>query len=95
MTDLQAVFGVSHVSVIRALGRLEERGLVKRSEEDGLQLTAAGKGMAVRSAERHALVVRFLEALGVSHEQAQADAEGVEHHLSEESLKAMACFLEK
>jgi len=93
VTDLQRIFGVSHVSVIRALKRLEDRGLVERSEVDGLQLTEAGREMAETSARRHQLVVRFLGSLGVSEAQAEADAEGVEHHLSRESLRAMESFL--
>jgi DtxR family manganese transport transcriptional regulator len=95
VTDLQGIFGVSHVSVIRALKRFEERGLVARTPEDGLQLTESGKAMAVKAAQRHELVVRFLCALGVGTEQADADAEGVEHHLSGETLAAMERFLEK
>lgn len=94
VTDLQGVFGVSHVSVIRALQRLEERGLVDRSGGEGVSLTDEGTTMAVRAAARHQLVVRFLRALGVSEAQAQADAEGAEHHLSEETLAAMRQFLE-
>lgn len=93
VTDLQGIFGVSHVSVIRALKRFEERGLVERTTEGGLQLTDTGKAMAVKAAERHALVVRFLSALGVGAEQADADAEGMEHHLSGETLVAMERFL--
>jgi len=95
VTDLQRTFGVSHVSVIRALKRLEERGLVERTTKSGLQLTESGKAMAVASAERHNLVVRFLGALGVSALQADADAEGMEHHLSRETLSAMQQFLER
>lgn len=88
ITDLQAIFGVSHVSVIRALRRFEERGLLERTPEDGLQLTSEGENMAAQSAERHELVVEFLLALGVTKGQAEADAEGIEHHLSRESLEA-------
>ena len=93
VTDLQGVFGVSHVSVIRALKRLEERGLVRRTEGGGYDLTETGKAMAEASAARHELVVRFLLALGVSTGQAEADAEGMEHHLSVETLNAMEAFL--
>lgn len=95
VTDLQGVFGVSHVSVIRALKRLEDRGLVERSAQEGLQLTGEGEMMAARASTRHELVVEFLRALGVSPVQAEADAEGVEHHLSEESLKAMRRFVKE
>jgi DtxR family manganese transport transcriptional regulator len=49
--------------------------------------------MAQKAAGRHVLVVKFLRALGVSADQAEADAEGVEHHLSRESLAAMERFV--
>ena len=89
VTDLQREFGVSHVSVIRALRRLEERGLLSRGEGGGLKLTAEGHAMAEKAARRHELVVKFLLAIGVTAGQAQADAEGMEHHLSAETLQAM------
>lgn len=91
--DLQGIFGVSHVSVIRALKRIEERELIKRQPRKGYTLTVSGKRMAAESAQRHALVVNFLKALGVSAGQSEADAEGMEHHLSKETLKAMKSFL--
>lgn len=89
VTDLQEQFGVSHVSVIRALRRFELRGLVDRSQGDGIVLTAAGREVARQAAARHTLLVRFFRSLGVSETQADADAEGVEHHISHETLAAM------
>ncbi len=89
VTDLQGVFGVSHVSVIRALKRFESRGLLVRAGDEGIQLTPEGTQMAEEAAVRHELVVRFLRTLGVSEARAQADAEGIEHHLSSETLEAM------
>lgn len=94
ITDLQAHFGVSHVTVIRALQRFEKRGFLTRDGEEGIQLTDLGRKMAVDSASRHALVVDFLKAIGVSPEQSEADAEGIEHHLSAETLKAMRKLLD-
>jgi DtxR family manganese transport transcriptional regulator len=42
---------------------------------------------------RHRLVVDLLRAVGVPTESAEADAEGIEHHVSETTLKAFAEFL--
>jgi len=92
VTDLQKVFGVSHVSVVRALQRLEKRELLDRSG-DGMELTAVGRKMATEAAERHEIVVEFLLKLGVSDAQAHADAEGLEHHISDETLGAMRRFI--
>ena len=48
--------------------------------------------MADASRRRHDLVVAFLLRLGVSRESAEMDAEGLEHHLGEETLDAMRRF---
>ena len=95
ITDLQTIFGVSHVTVIRTLKRLEDQGLVSRSRKDGICLTVTGAKLAKQSAERHQLVFAFLKKLGISETQAQIDAEGLEHHFSEESLTALQNFLKK
>ncbi len=44
------------------------------------------------TAASYRLVVDVLEALGVPSEAAEADAEGIEHHVSETTLKAFAQF---
>lgn len=95
VTDLQEDFGVSHVTVIRTLRRLEEQGLVFYSREEGIGLTPKGETIAKIAAERHALLVRFFCELGVSPGQADADAEGAEHHLSEETFAVIRRFLDK
>ena len=95
VTDLQADFGVSHVSVIRALRRLEGQGLLCYSRQEGISLTPEGESMARKAIERHELLVRLFCALGVSHGQADADAEGGEHHLSQETLDAISRFLQQ
>ena len=59
----------------------------------GVSLTAAGRALALRSRERHRLVERFLLALGVAAETARRDAEGLEHHVSRETLDAFARFV--
>ena len=93
--DLQGIFGVSHVSVIRALKRIEERSLIYRRKNGAWDLTETGIRMAEESRQRHDLVLNFLRALGVSDTQAEADAEGMEHHLSKETLGAMQRYLEQ
>jgi DtxR family manganese transport transcriptional regulator len=44
--------------------------------------------MALESRERHQTVEAFLRSLGVSAETARIDAEGIEHHVSAETLEA-------
>lgn len=92
VVDLQNVFGVSHVTVIRAVEKMETDGLVQRTAE-GIDLTREGTLLAEYCFERHQRVEAFLRKLGVSAETAAHDAEGIEHHLSEETLGAMKRFL--
>lgn len=93
--DLVKDFGVSHVSVIRALRRIEAQGLLVYGRESGAVLTESGEAMARHAAQRHDLLVEFFRHLGVSEGQADADAEGAEHHLSGETFAAIRRFLEK
>jgi DtxR family manganese transport transcriptional regulator len=51
--------------------------------------------MAATSRERHRVVREFLVALGVDAETADADAEGIEHHVSEATLAAFRRFVRK
>ena len=88
VVDLQKVFGVSHVTVIRAVDKLESEGLLIRADS-GIGLTATGRKLGEKCYERHLLVETFLISLGISEEIASRDAEGIEHHLSPETLKAM------
>jgi len=93
VSELQEVFGVSHVTVIRTLKRLEDQGLLTSSRSKEINLTRKGTAIAKAAAERHELLRKFFVALGVSEEQADADAEGAEHHLSEETLDAIRKYL--
>jgi DtxR family manganese transport transcriptional regulator len=88
VVDLQKVFAVSHVTVIRAVEKLETAGLLRRSSE-GIELTPDGRALGQKCYERHLLVESFLVSLGISEETAARDAEGIEHHLSPETLAAM------
>src|SRR5690625_5176357 len=69
VVDLTKVFGVSHVSVIRALARFEKRDMLRRCPDEGIVLTERGTEWAIEAAERHSLVVDFLCGIGVSERQ--------------------------
>jgi DtxR family manganese transport transcriptional regulator len=93
VTELARHFGVAHVTVIRTIERLQEQKLVTKAPYKPIKLTRKGSAMAKASRERHQLVQDFLLALGVSEERAQADAEGIEHHVGKETLEAMQRFI--
>jgi DtxR family manganese transport transcriptional regulator len=92
-TDIARRFGVSHATAIKTVARLKRAGLATARPYRGVFLTEKGHALADRVRVRHRLVVDLLRALGVSSEAAESDAEGIEHHVSETTLKAFAHFL--
>lgn len=91
-TDLAERLGVTPATVANTLNRLKRDGLVEMRPYRSIFLTEAGTSLAAQSKERHGIVLRFLLSLHISREIAEIDAEGLEHHLSEETLAAMAEF---
>jgi DtxR family manganese transport transcriptional regulator len=86
--DLARRLGVSHVTVIRTVARLQRDGYTSSQPYRAIFLTARGARLAKRSRERHALVVDFLRSLGIPETVVQEDAEGIEHHVSAKTLDA-------
>lgn len=92
-TEMARLLGVTHVTVIRTVQRLQREGLVVTRPYRSIFLTEEGKRMARESRARHQVVVDFLEALGVPAAVARTDAEGIEHHVSRATLAAFRRYL--
>ena len=93
--DLARRLGVTHVTVGRTIQRLQREGFVTSQPYRSIFLTPAGRRLAQESRRRHEAVVDFLESLGVPAVVAQSDAEGIEHHVSQETLRAFTKHLRK
>ncbi len=93
--DLAEWLGVSKPTVNNTIQRLQRDGLVTSKPYRSIFLTDAGRKMADMARERHHIVREFLIALGVSPETAESDAEGIEHHVSEETLAIFKAFAQK
>ena len=91
--DIARSLGVSHATVVKTVHRLRRDELVTGEPHQGLVLTDSGRALADRVRRRHRLVVSLLLAVGVPTDDAEADAEGIEHHVSEATLAAFARFL--
>ncbi len=87
--DLAERMGVTHVSVGKTVKRLQDEGYVTSLPYRSIFLTDEGKAIAEAAKARHLLVHDFLVSIGVPHEAAETDAEGIEHHVSEATLDAM------
>lgn len=86
--DIAQRLGVAHPTVVKAIARLQREGLVNSQPYRAVFLTEKGKELAERSRRRHRVVYGFLRAIGVSEATAECDAEGMEHHVSDETLAA-------
>ena len=94
ITDIARRLGVTHPTANKAVLRLKREGLVVSRPYRGVFLTEAGAAMAQRVKARHRLVVRLLIAVGVPPDAAEMDAEGIEHYVSETTLKAFEAYLD-
>ena len=87
--DIARRLGVTHVTVVKTIARLQRRELVTTQPYRSIFLTKSGRKLAQEARRRHQIVLKFLIALKVRPETAAADAEGLEHHVSEETLDAL------
>ena len=93
--DLAARFGVTSPTVNAIVRRLQRENLVETRPYRSIFLTEAGKALAEASRERHRIVRDFFVTIGVPDAIAEEDAEGVEHHVSEETLAVFAAITRK
>jgi DtxR family transcriptional regulator, manganese transport regulator len=93
--DIARRLGVAHPTATKTIARLKREGLATAHPYRGIFLTEAGEAMAKRVRERHRLVVDLLIAVGAPREAAEADAEGVEHYVSQATLRAFSDFLRR
>ena len=95
VVDLARRLGVTHVTVNRTLARLKQAGYVNTRPYRAIFLTGTGRILAEECKRRHQTVAAFLRKLGVSKKVAELDAEGIEHHVSPETLAAFERRLRK
>ncbi len=93
--DIARRLGVAHPTATKTIARLKREGLATARPYRGVFLTEAGEAMARKVRQRHRLVVDLLLAIGAPREAAEADAEGIEHYVSEATLRAFEEFLRR
>ncbi len=95
LVDLAAHLGVSRPTVNATIQRLQKDGFVDSKPYRSIFLTDKGRELADWSRARHKVVLEFLHAIGVPPETAEADAEGMEHHVSDATLRAFEAVTAK
>ena len=95
VADIAERMGVAHPTATKTVARLKREGLATSRPYRGVFLTAEGAKLADSVRARHRTVVDLLVALGVPPEHAELDAEGIEHHVSQRTLRAFETFLKQ
>ncbi len=95
VVDLSKRLGVTHVTVNRTVMRLQKAGFVRSQPYRAIFLTDKGRNLAEICKSRHETVVAFLRSLGIPQRVAEMDAEGIEHHVSEDTLAAFRSVLRR
>jgi DtxR family transcriptional regulator, Mn-dependent transcriptional regulator len=86
--------GVTPATATAMLQRLARLGLVDYLPYKGVKLTPAGEKVALEVIRHHRLIEAYLsEALGMSDDMVHAEAEVLEHHISEELEALIAAKL--
>nr|WP_177297946.1 metal-dependent transcriptional regulator [uncultured Blautia sp.] len=85
--DIASMLSVSKPSVSHAMKLLREDGYIAMDRYGTVTLLDKGAEIANRVYERHTVLTRMLESLGVPSEIARADACKMEHDISEESFE--------
>ena len=87
--DIAQSLKISQASVTNMVQRLAADGLLKYEKYRGLVLTSAGETLARNIARRHELLTDFLGLLGLSRRVIEHDVEGMEHHISPRTVRAI------
>lgn len=94
VSDIAEGLEVHPSSVTKMIQKLDKDNYLVYEKYRGLILTSKGKKMGKRLVDRHKLLEQFLGLIGVHEENIYTDVEGIEHHLSWDSITCIETLLE-
>ncbi|GGA22257.1 transcriptional regulator MntR [Paenibacillus physcomitrellae] len=94
VSDIAEGLEVHPSSVTKMIQKLDKDEYLIYEKYRGLVLTSKGKKVGKRLVDRHALLEEFLEMIGVQEENIYKDVEGIEHHLSWDSITCIETLVE-
>lgn len=98
VSDIAEALSVLPSSVTKMVQKLDKDGFLIYEKYRGLTLTTKGLKLGKKLVKRHDLLEDFLRLIGVEEGNIYADVEGIEHHLSWNSIDRIAdlvLFLEE
>lgn len=91
--DISRYLNVSAPSVTKMLQRLDENGYLEYEKYKGINLTQKGNTVAETIRQKHGILLEFFKMLGINHEIANQDTEGIEHHLNPQTIRQLRKFI--
>jgi len=91
--DISRYMSVSAPSVTKMLQRLDENEYLEYEKYHGINLTQKGTHIAETIRQKHGILLEFFEILGIGHDTANQDAEGIEHYLNPKTIKQLRKFI--
>ena len=98
VADIAQSLGVGQPSVTSMVQKLADEGYLHYEKYRALTLTEAGRSVAERIHDRHNVLADFFTLFDLDDETQARDIEGIEHHLSVDTLNTLAdltIFLKK
>ncbi len=90
VSDIAEALSVLPSSVTKMVQKLDKDGYLVYEKYRGLTLTPKGQKLGKRLVQRHELLEQLLRLIGVDEERIYDDVEGIEHHLSWNSIDRIA-----
>lgn len=94
VSDIAEGLEVHPSSVTKMIQKLDKDNYLIYEKYRGLMLTPKGKKMGKRLVDRHQLLENFLTLIGVQEDNIYKDVEGIEHHLSWDSITCIETLVE-
>ncbi len=91
--DISRYMSVSAPSVTKMLQKLNDHDYLVYEKYRGISLTKKGNQIAETIRQTHGIVLEFFSILGINHNTANYDAEGIEHHLNHKTIKQLQKFI--
>ena len=90
VADIAQSLGVGQPSVTSMVQKLADEGYLHYEKYRSLTMTDAGRAVAERIRDRHQVLAGFFTLFGLDAETQARDIEGIEHHLSADTLQTLA-----
>lgn len=87
VSDIASNLAISRPTVVRMLGKMAKEGWIEKNPYRPVKLCPKGRQHAEWMRERHGILFSFLRHLGIDETTAHHETEGIEHHLSESTVK--------